>query len=98
MLCIKGCGFYGSQDRKGYCSVCYEETPIPTQEVKLKKRCFSCNKKLGISGFLCKCNNTYCSKHRYYFEHKCTFDHKKYEKEKLKKNNPMIKKEKLEKI
>jgi len=98
MLCINQCGFYGSQDKNGLCSFCYEENPMSITKVELKKRCFTCNKKLGIGGFLCKCNNKYCSKHRYSFEHNCMFNHKQHEKDKIKKNNPKIEKEKFERI
>ena len=35
-----------------------------------------CNKKLQLTDFKCKCNNTYCSKHRLPETHKCTYDYK----------------------
>ena len=70
----------------------------PLKKLNSKKDVSLVTKKLGISGFLCKCNNTYCSKHRYSFEHDCMFNHKKHEQEKLKKNNPKIEKEKFERI
>ena len=28
-------------------------------------RCFSCNKKIGLTGFRCRCQYTFCSAHRY---------------------------------
>ena len=41
-----------------------------------KKRCSldSCNKKLGLCGFACKCQMEFCSLHRDPLVHKCTFD------------------------
>ena len=41
-----------------------------------KKRCSldSCNKKLGLCGFACKCQMEFCSVHRDPLVHKCTFD------------------------
>ena len=42
-------------------------------------RCFKCNKKLKMAEELvgkCKCNNTFCSKHRISSQHSCTFDFK----------------------
>jgi len=105
MLCIKGCGFYGSQEREGCCSLCYskieqphEKIPIKVKEIKLKKRCFLCKRKVGINGFVCKCENTFCTRHRYVFEHDCTFDHKTYAQNEIREKNPEIKKEKFEKI
>ena len=41
-----------------------------------KKRCSldSCNKKLGLCGFACKCQKEFCLLHRDPLLHKCTFD------------------------
>ena len=42
------------------------------------KRCehSDCKKKIGLLGFTCKCNKTFCSKHRHPEDHQCLFDHK----------------------
>lgn len=101
MLCIKGCGFYGDEKKNGHCSLCYSkqsENSKQIEKVKLKKKCFICKKKVVMNGFICKCKNTFCSKHRYIFEHDCTFDHKTFIKNELEKNNPVIKKDQFEKI
>ena len=99
MLCVKGCGFYGSQENNGCCSTCYvdKEENIPV-EPKLKRTCDKCKRKVGINGFLCRCNQTFCSRHRYSFEHDCTFDIIQYEKERIEKANTKIEKQKFEKI
>lgn len=56
--------------------------------MKSPKKCFSCNKKLGIVlAFKCKCGNFFCSIHRYFNKHECTYDWKKAEREILEKNN-----------
>ncbi|PON57434.1 zinc finger protein [Parasponia andersonii] len=34
-------------------------------------RCSSCNRKLGLTGFVCKCGSTFCGTHRYPEKHKC---------------------------
>lgn len=47
-------------------------------------QCAECKKKVGIFGFQCKCENTYCNKHRHSFSHKCTFNWVDHDKEKLK--------------
>ncbi len=49
-----------------------------TEEIKVKKnnRCNSCNKKTGLTGFICKCQNNYCSAHRHAESHSCNFDYK----------------------
>jgi hemolysin activation/secretion protein len=32
-------------------------------------RCFSCNKKVGLLGFRCRCDYVFCSMHRYVSDH-----------------------------
>ena len=41
-----------------------------------KARCpvEGCNKKLGLVDFKCKCQNTYCAKHRVPDTHACSYD------------------------
>lgn len=64
-----------------------------------KKRCENCNKKLGIIVYNCKCNmKKLCAKCKYPENHNCTFDFVKEAQEKLKKNNPAIKFDKLVKL
>tara|TARA_B100000963_G_scaffold292082_1_gene262308 strand:+ start:4598 stop:4819 length:222 start_codon:yes stop_codon:yes gene_type:complete len=37
-------------------------------------RCLVCNKKVGLTGFKCRCGGLFCALHRSETEHKCTFD------------------------
>ena len=39
-----------------------------------KKRCFVCNKKVGLLGFKCKCDGVFCALHRSENAHNCTFN------------------------
>lgn len=64
----------------------------------LKNRCGECNCKLKLVNFTCKCNIVFCNKHRMVEDHTCYYDHKNNSREILKKNNPKIVKEKLNKI
>lgn len=50
--------------------------PVQPEFPAAKKRCSldSCNKKLGLCGFACKCQMEFCSLHRDPLVHKCTFD------------------------
>jgi len=50
-----------------------------------KKRCVTCNKKLGVMKFLCKCGAFTCSKHRDVSGHDCDFDFHQEMKQKLEK-------------
>ena len=61
-------------------------------------RCFSCRKRVGLTGFQCRCGNTYCGLHRYPEEHGCSFDYKTHGREALAKANPLVKANKLDNI
>lgn len=63
-----------------------------------KNRCMECRKKVGLTGFMCHCGKLFCSLHRYSDTHECTFDFKEKGQEEIRKNNPVIKGEKIQKI
>lgn len=53
-------------------------------------RCTVCNKRLGLTGFDCKCGGTFCAAHRLSFDHACAFDHAARDIEKLSTAMPRI--------
>ncbi|XP_075474583.1 zinc finger A20 and AN1 domain-containing stress-associated protein 4-like [Primulina tabacum] len=61
-------------------------------------RCFSCSKKVRLTGFRCRCGITFCGTHRYPEKHYCSFDFKGVGREAIAKANPVIRAEKLEKM
>ncbi|KAL7096646.1 hypothetical protein ACP275_10G092000 [Erythranthe tilingii] len=61
-------------------------------------RCCTCRKKVGLTGFRCRCGTTFCGTHRYPENHGCTFDFKAVGKEAIAKANPLIKADKLNRI
>jgi len=61
-------------------------------------RCFSCNKKVGLSGIQCRCGNVFCSHHRHADQHNCTYDYKSAAREQLVKANPLVTGTKIKKI
>ncbi|KAI0501246.1 hypothetical protein KFK09_016189 [Dendrobium nobile] len=61
-------------------------------------RCLLCRKKVGLTGFKCRCGDMFCSNHRYPESHKCSFDFKSAGEEAIAKANPVVKAEKIEKI
>lgn len=63
-----------------------------------KKRCGVCKKKLGLTGFACRCGLMFCPLHRYADQHNCTFDYATAGKEQLRKDNPIVQDEKVSKI
>lgn len=62
------------------------------------KRCFTCRKRVGLTGFNCKCGNIYCGAHRYSDKHECAFDYRRAGQEAIAKANPVVKADKLDKI
>jgi len=77
------------------------EADEPTEEPPKKKqintnRCWTCNKKIGLTGFQCKCDYYFCATHRYSDKHDCDFDFKALGKQQLTKANPTIAPSKLE--
>nr|GMC93918.1 zinc finger A20 and AN1 domain-containing stress-associated protein 7-like [Ipomoea batatas] len=58
-------------------------------------RCWSCNKKVGLMEFKCRCGCTFCRVHRYPEKHDCTFDFKGQGRDAIAKANPLIKADKI---
>ncbi|XP_073277761.1 zinc finger A20 and AN1 domain-containing stress-associated protein 8-like [Primulina huaijiensis] len=69
-----------------------------TKAVEGPKRCTSCRKRVGLTGFSCKCGHLFCSVHRYSDKHDCQFDYRTAAQDAIAKANPLVKGEKLEKI
>eukprot|EP00736_Rhodelphis_marinus_P007477 Rmarinus@m.7583 len=65
---------------------------------KNKSRCFECRKKIGLTGFQCKCGFFYCSHHRYKEDHDCSFDWKADGRDKLAKTTTKCVADKVQKI
>ena len=63
-----------------------------------KQRCFNCNKKLKLINYSCKCEHIFCIKCRLPENHKCTFNFKLNEKERLNKTLIKVVAEKVIKI
>ena len=61
-------------------------------------RCSSCRKKVGLTGFRCRCGDLFCSRHRYSETHDCSFDYKAMGREEISRANPVIRAAKIIKI
>ncbi|KAJ8343959.1 hypothetical protein SKAU_G00312880 [Synaphobranchus kaupii] len=70
----------------------------PDKLKQKKNRCFTCRKKVGLTGFDCRCGNVFCGTHRYSDVHSCSFDYKAEAAEKIRKENPVVVGEKIHKI
>lgn len=67
-------------------------------EKSRKHRCRICKKKVGLTGFHCRCGGLFCSTHRYSDKHDCQFDYKQQAQDELRKSNPVVTGEKIRKI
>jgi len=65
---------------------------------KHTNRCFTCNKRVGLTGFKCRCDYVFCGTHRLPEEHHCDFDYKTTGREQLLKNNPLVVPSKLNRV
>uniref|UniRef100_H3CI30 Zinc finger, AN1-type domain 5b n=1 Tax=Tetraodon nigroviridis TaxID=99883 RepID=H3CI30_TETNG len=63
-----------------------------------KNRCFMCRKKIGLTGFGCRCGNLFCGIHRYSDKHNCPYDYKTEAADKIRKENPVVVAEKIQRI
>jgi len=65
-------------------------TASPRKVQEAKNRCFSCNKKIGLTGIECRCGYAFCGAHRYPDTHACDFDFKKHDRDILAKSNEKV--------
>jgi len=73
--------------------------PVPEPLVQTNTgRCWTCNKKIGLTGFQCRCGYFYCPGHRYADQHSCPFDYKKMGRDQVAKANPVVQAAKITKI
>lgn len=70
-------------------------------ETKIKegpKRCTACKKRVGLTGYNCRCGDLFCAVHRYSDKHDCSFNYREEAQNAIAKANPVVKAEKLDKI
>lgn len=65
-----------------------KEPEAPVQ--KNRRRCWECKAKVGLTAVTCRCDYTFCNKHRYAEEHNCRFNFKASAKRKLEDENPRV--------
>ncbi|KAK1416572.1 hypothetical protein QVD17_32363 [Tagetes erecta] len=75
-----------------------EAVPATVVKAEQRNRCGSCRKRVGLTGFTCRCERVFCGMHRYPEKHECSFDYKTMGKEAIAKANPVVKADKLQKI
>ncbi|XP_035591471.1 AN1-type zinc finger protein 5-like isoform X2 [Oncorhynchus keta] len=70
-----------------------EDNPKPK-----KNKCFMCRKRVGLTGFDCRCGNLFCGVHRYSDKHNCPYDYKAEAAAKIRKENPVVVADKIQRI
>lgn len=75
-----------------------DDSAVAPPAKKSKKRCGVCKKKLGLTGFECRCGLLFCGVHRYTDKHDCSFDYKENGRAELSKLNPVCAGEKINKL
>ncbi|RLM74674.1 zinc finger A20 and AN1 domain-containing stress-associated protein 5-like, partial [Panicum miliaceum] len=58
-------------------------------------RCASCRKRVGLTGFACRCGTTFCGVHRYPERHACAFDFRGAGRDAIARANPVVRGDKL---
>ncbi|XP_012475476.1 zinc finger A20 and AN1 domain-containing stress-associated protein 5 [Gossypium raimondii] len=66
-----------------------------TAEKKSVNRCSGCRKRVGLTGFRCRCGELFCSDHRYSDRHDCSYDYKAAGREAIARENPVVKAAKI---
>nr|XP_055065042.1 AN1-type zinc finger protein 5b isoform X1 [Misgurnus anguillicaudatus] len=75
-----------------------DEAKTPELTKPKKNRCFMCRKKVGLTGFDCRCGNLFCGIHRYSDKHNCPYDYKAEAAAKIRKENPVVVADKIQRI
>ncbi|KAJ4970474.1 hypothetical protein NE237_003573 [Protea cynaroides] len=61
-------------------------------------RCSGCRRKVGLTGFRCRCGDLFCSEHRYSDRHVCSYDYKTAGRDAIARENPVVKAAKIVRI
>ncbi|TSR04281.1 AN1-type zinc finger protein 5 [Bagarius yarrelli] len=80
------------------CSPLNDVARSPDSDKPKKNRCFTCRKRVGLTGFDCRCGQLFCGIHRYSDKHNCTYDYKAEAAAKIRKENPVVVADKIQRI
>ncbi|XP_062186216.1 zinc finger A20 and AN1 domain-containing stress-associated protein 3-like [Phragmites australis] len=90
-----GVSFAPATEAKGVAEATVSSSTAKVAENFWANRCQACLKKVGLTGFVCRCHKTFCGAHRHAEEHGCTFDYMGVGRVAIARNNPLVKGEKL---
>jgi hypothetical protein len=72
--------------------------PTPVLAKRVVNRCSGCKRKVGLTGFRCRCGELFCSEHRYSDRHVCSYDYKAAAREAIARENPVVKAAKIVRV
>ncbi|GAB2289051.1 switch-activating protein Sap1 [Dionaea muscipula] len=75
-----------------------ETTQAAAPVVREVNRCSGCRRKVGLTGFRCRCGELFCGQHRYSDRHDCSYDYKSVGREAIVRENPVVKAAKIVKL
>jgi hypothetical protein len=75
-----------------------ETTPVVAAAKREVSRCSGCRRKVGLTGFRCRCGDLFCSDHRYSDRHDCSYDYKAAGREAIARENPVVKAAKIVRV
>ncbi len=64
-------------------------------EKSVVNRCSGCRRKVGLTGFRCRCGELFCGEHRYSDRHDCSYDYKSAGRDAIARENPVVKAAKI---
>ncbi|XP_066352292.1 zinc finger A20 and AN1 domain-containing stress-associated protein 11-like [Miscanthus floridulus] len=67
----------------------------PSSASSSVNRCQSCRKRVGLTGFRCRCGELFCGAHRYSDRHDCCFDYKAVGRDAIARENPVVRAAKI---
>ncbi|XP_022995166.1 zinc finger A20 and AN1 domain-containing stress-associated protein 3-like [Cucurbita maxima] len=98
LLNFKSASLEANQSFEEKAQAAADVTPAPAPAQQQASRCKTCRRRLGLTGFKCRCGMVYCGTHRYPEQHGCEFDFKGMGKDQIAKANPVVKGDKLQRI
>ncbi|CAL5082063.1 unnamed protein product [Urochloa decumbens] len=69
--------------------------PAPEAARAPASRCSSCRKRVGLTGFRCRCGELFCGAHRYSDRHGCSYDYKGAARDAIARENPVVRASKI---
>ncbi|XP_062115322.1 zinc finger A20 and AN1 domain-containing stress-associated protein 5 [Humulus lupulus] len=70
----------------------------PVSAKRVVNRCSGCRRKVGLTGFRCRCGELFCAEHRYTDRHDCSYDYKTAGREAIARENPVVKAAKIVRV